>query len=54
LRNNSACEVEVDVAIGKLNIYTTLGHVQIPAELIPVSGGGATLHSEIHKIIKLI
>jgi hypothetical protein len=54
LHNNNASEVEVDVAIGKLNMYKTLGIVQISAELIQMSGGGATLHSEIHKIIKLI
>jgi hypothetical protein len=44
---------EVEVAIGKLKRYKSTGADQIPAELIQ-AGGGETLHSEIHKLIKLI
>jgi hypothetical protein len=43
---------EVDVAIGKLKRYKSPGVDQITAEII--QAGGETLHSEIHKIIKLI
>jgi hypothetical protein len=43
---------EVEVAIGKLKRYKSPGVDQIPAELIPA--GGETLHSKIHKLIKLI
>jgi hypothetical protein len=46
----SICEVEV--AIGMLKRCKSLGADQIPAELI--QAGGETLHSEIHKLIKLI
>jgi hypothetical protein len=41
-----------EAAIGKLKRYKPLGVDQIPAELI--QAGGETLHSEIHKLIKLI
>jgi hypothetical protein len=44
---------EVKVAVGKLKIYKLPGGDQIPAELIQAWGGG-TLHSEVHKRIKLI
>jgi hypothetical protein len=43
---------EVEVAIGKFKMYSSPGVDQIPAELI--QGGGETLHSEIHMLIKLI
>jgi hypothetical protein len=43
---------EVEVAIGKLRRYKSPGVDQIPAELI--QGGGETLRSEIHKLIKFI
>jgi hypothetical protein len=43
---------EVEVAIRKLKRYKSPGADQIPAELI--QAGGGTLHSEIHKLIKLI
>jgi hypothetical protein len=43
---------EVEVAIGKLKRCKSSGADQIPAELI--QAGGGTLHSEIHKLIKLI
>jgi hypothetical protein len=43
---------EAEVAIGKLKRYKSPGADQIAAELI--QAGGATLRSEIHKIIKLI
>jgi hypothetical protein len=43
---------EVEVAIGKLKKYKSPGVDQISAELI--HSGGETLHSEIHKLIKLI
>jgi hypothetical protein len=43
---------EVEVATGKLKWYKSPGADQIPAELIQAVGG--TLHSEIHKLIKLI
>jgi hypothetical protein len=43
---------EAEVAIGKLKRYKSPGVDQIPAELI--QAGGETLHSEIHKLIKLI
>jgi hypothetical protein len=43
---------EVKAAIGKLKRYKPPVADQIPAELIQV--GGETLHSEIHKLIKLI
>jgi hypothetical protein len=41
--------VEVEIAIGKLKSYKSLGTDQIPAELI--KAGGETLHSEINRII---
>jgi hypothetical protein len=40
--------VEVEIAIGKLKSYKSLGTDQIPAELI--EAGGETLCSEIHKL----
>jgi hypothetical protein len=43
---------EGEVAIGKLKSCKSPGVDQIPAELIQV--GGETLHSQIHKLIKLI
>jgi hypothetical protein len=43
---------EVEVAIGKLKRYKSPDAGQIPAELI--QAGAETLHSEIHKLIKLI
>jgi hypothetical protein len=43
---------QVEVAIGKLKRYKSPGADQIPAELI--QAGVGTLHSEIHKLIKLI
>jgi hypothetical protein len=43
---------EVEVAIGNLKRYRFPGVDEIPAELI--QAGGETVHSEIHKIIKLI
>jgi hypothetical protein len=43
---------EVEVAVVKLKRYRSPGVYQIPAELI--EAGGETLHSEIHKLIKLI
>jgi hypothetical protein len=43
---------EVEVPVGKLRRYKSPGIDQIPAELI--QAGGETLHSEIHKLIKLI
>jgi hypothetical protein len=43
---------QVEVAIGKLKRYKSPGADQIPAELI--QAGVGTLHSEIHKPIKLI
>jgi hypothetical protein len=43
---------EVEVSIYKLRRYKSPGADQIPAELI--QAGGETLHSEIHKLIKLI
>jgi hypothetical protein len=46
------CASEAEVAIGKLKRYKSPGADQIPAELI--QAGGETLHSEIHKLIKLI
>jgi hypothetical protein len=44
--------VEVEIAIGKLKSYKSVGADQIPAELI--KGGGETLCSEIHKLIYTI
>jgi hypothetical protein len=41
--------VEVEIAIGELKSYKSLGTDQIPAELI--KAGGGTLCSEIHKLI---
>jgi hypothetical protein len=43
---------EIEVAIRKLKIYKLPGADQIPAELI--QAGMKALHSEIHKLIKLI
>jgi hypothetical protein len=43
---------KVEVAIGKLKRYKSRGTDQIAAELI--QAGQETLHSEIHKLIKLI
>jgi hypothetical protein len=43
---------EVEVAVGKLKSYKLPGADHIPAELI--QAGGETLHSKIHKLIKLI
>jgi hypothetical protein len=43
---------EVQAAIGKLKRYKSPGVDQIPAELI--QAGGKTLHSEFHKLFKLI
>jgi hypothetical protein len=48
----SASEAEAEAAIGKLKGYKSPGVDQIPAELIQAEG--ETLHSEIHKLIKLI
>jgi hypothetical protein len=42
---------EVEVATGKLERYKSPSADQIPAELIQA---GVTLHSEVHKLIKLI
>jgi hypothetical protein len=44
---------KVEVAIRKMKRYKAPGSDQIPAELIQ-AGGGGPLHSEIHKLIKLI
>jgi hypothetical protein len=41
--------VEVEIAIGKLKSYKSLGTYQIPAELI--KAGGEILHCEIHRLI---
>jgi hypothetical protein len=46
------CLREVEVAVGKLKRYKSSGVYQIPAELIQARG--ETLHSEIHKLIRLI
>jgi hypothetical protein len=46
------CASEIEVAVGKLDKYKLPGIDRIPAELIRV--GKETLHSEIHKLIKLI
>jgi hypothetical protein len=43
---------EAEVAIGKLKRYKSPGVDQIPSELI--QAGGETLHSEIHKLFRLI
>jgi hypothetical protein len=43
---------EVEVAVGKLKRYKSPGVDQIPAELIQAEG--EALHSEIHKLFKLI
>jgi hypothetical protein len=43
---------EVEVAIWKLKRYKSPGVDQIPAQLI--QAGWETLHSEVHKLIKLI
>jgi hypothetical protein len=43
---------EVEVAIREMKRYKAPGSDQIPAELI--QAGGETLHSDIHKLIKLI
>jgi hypothetical protein len=39
---------EVEIAIGKLQRYKSLGTDQIPAEVI--KAGGETLHSKIYKL----
>jgi hypothetical protein len=39
---------EVEVAIGKLKRYKSLGADQVPAEMIQAEG--ETLRSEIHKL----
>jgi hypothetical protein len=41
--------VELEIAIGKLKSYKSLGTEQIPAELI--KAGGETLCSETHRLI---
>jgi hypothetical protein len=41
--------VEVEIVIGKMKCYKSLGTLQIPAELI--KSGGGTLYSEIHSLI---
>jgi hypothetical protein len=41
--------VEVEIAIGKLKSYKSVGTDQILAELI--KAGGETLYSEIHRLI---
>jgi hypothetical protein len=43
---------EVEAATEKLKRYKSPGDDQIPAEKI--QAGGETLHSEVHKLIKLI
>jgi hypothetical protein len=43
---------EVETATGKLRRYKPPGADQIPVE--PIQAGGEKLHSEIHKLIKLI
>jgi hypothetical protein len=43
---------EVEVAVRKLKSCKSPGADQIPPELI--KAGGGALHSEIHKLIKLI
>jgi hypothetical protein len=43
---------EVEATIGKFKRCKSPGFGQIPAELI--QAGGQTLHSEIHKLSKLI
>jgi hypothetical protein len=43
---------EAEVAVGKLKRYKSPDVDRMPAELI--QAGGETLHSEIHKLIKLI
>jgi hypothetical protein len=52
LPESNISEVEVEVAIGKLKRYKSPDADQIPAELI--QAWAETLHSEIHKLIKLI
>jgi hypothetical protein len=44
--------VEVEIPIGKLNIYKSPGTGQIPTELI--RAGRETLHSEMHKLLRSI
>jgi hypothetical protein len=41
--------VEVEIVIGKLKSYKSLGSDQIPAKLI--KAGDETLYSEIHRLI---
>jgi hypothetical protein len=41
--------VEVEIAVGKLTSYKSLGPDQIPAEVI--KAGCETLYSEIHRLI---
>jgi hypothetical protein len=43
---------EIEVAVGRLKRYKSPGVGQIPAELIQARG--ETLHSAIHKLLKLI
>jgi hypothetical protein len=43
---------DVEVAMGKLKRYKSPGVDQIPAGLL--QAGGETVHSEIHKLTKLI
>jgi hypothetical protein len=42
--------VEVEIAVGKLKSYKSLGTDQIPAELIKAGGVTLTLYSEIHRL----
>jgi hypothetical protein len=44
----------VEVTIGKLKRCKSPGADQIPVELVQTGGGGEELHSEIHKLVKLI
>jgi hypothetical protein len=46
--------VRLRLLFGKLERCKSPGADQIPAELIQVVGGVKTLHSEIHKLFKLI
>jgi hypothetical protein len=44
--------VKVEIAVGKMKGYKSLGTYQIPAKLI--KAGGETLHSEIHRLIHFV